>query len=163
MNENAERYWLSAGGPLGPVSEGGADVIVVDDPQMHGLIPLAKAVAADRPVIFRSHIEIRSDLATKDGSPQSDAWNYMWTNVQKADIFISHPVKKFVPKNVPVPMIGYLPAATDWYVSLTTRSKSPERKGLTCSRLDGLNKDLSDWDKSYYRHIFNTQCHESRM
>lgn len=116
--ENAERYWLSRGGPLSSMAEGGADVIIVDDPQMHGLIPLAKGTAAERPVIFRSHIEIRSDLVAKEGSPQSDAWDYMWANVQKGDIFISHPVKQFVPKNAPVSMIGYLPAATEWYVAL---------------------------------------------
>lgn len=29
ISENASRYWFSEGGPLRPVSEGGADVIVV--------------------------------------------------------------------------------------------------------------------------------------
>lgn len=114
IHDNAERYWLSAGGPLSSIPEGGADVIIVDDPQMHGIIPLAKAAAAKRPVIFRSHIQIRSDLVGKHGSPQSDAWEYMWGDVQKADLFISHPVKQFVPTTVPVSMTGYLPAATDW-------------------------------------------------
>lgn len=118
IRENAERYWLPRGGPLSSMSEGGADVIIVDDPQMHGLIPLAKTAAAERPVVYRSHIQIRSDLVAKDGSPQLDAWKYMWGNVQKADIFISHPVKKFVPNDVPVQTTGYLPAATDWYVVL---------------------------------------------
>jgi len=118
IRENAERYWLSEGSPLAPVSKGGADVIVVDDPQMHGLIPLIKAVTIDRPVIYRSHIEIRSDLVAKDGTPQSNAWDYLWDNVKMADMFISHPVRRFVPSNVPVSMIGYLPAATDWYVAL---------------------------------------------
>jgi len=27
--DNAKRYWLSSGGPLRPVAEGGADVIMV--------------------------------------------------------------------------------------------------------------------------------------
>lgn len=99
------------------MSEGGADVIVVDDPQMHGLIPVIKANSIHRPVIYRSHIEIRSDLVAKDGSPQSTAWGYMWNNVKMADMFISHPVRQFVPKNVPTTMIGYLPAATDWYMA----------------------------------------------
>ena len=36
---NAERYWLKDGGPL---SKTGADVIIIDDPQMPGLIPLIK-------------------------------------------------------------------------------------------------------------------------
>lgn len=29
ITNNAERYWLSKGGPLRPVEEGGADVVVV--------------------------------------------------------------------------------------------------------------------------------------
>lgn len=29
IRSNAQRYWLSEGGPLRPVSEGGADIIVV--------------------------------------------------------------------------------------------------------------------------------------
>lgn len=29
IEDNAERYWLSPGGPLRPASEGGADVIMV--------------------------------------------------------------------------------------------------------------------------------------
>ena len=56
------RYWLTQGGPLTAPSEGGADIIIVDDPQMPSLIPIAKAQAIQRPVIFRSHIEIRDDL-----------------------------------------------------------------------------------------------------
>jgi hypothetical protein len=31
--DNAKRYWLSSGGPLRPVSEGGADVIMVSLPK----------------------------------------------------------------------------------------------------------------------------------
>ena len=59
---NAEAYWLRERGPLRAVSEGGADIIVVDDPQMPALIPIAKEQDPNRPVIFRSHIEIRDDL-----------------------------------------------------------------------------------------------------
>jgi glycosyltransferase involved in cell wall biosynthesis len=50
----------------------------------------------------------------------------VWGNVKDADLFISHPVHEFVPANVTPSKVGYLPATTDW--------------------LDGLNKDLSEWD-----------------
>jgi hypothetical protein len=30
--QNAERYWIAKGSPLAPRAEGGADVIIVDDP-----------------------------------------------------------------------------------------------------------------------------------
>ena len=33
ISENAARYWFSEGGPLRPVSEGGADVVIVSAPR----------------------------------------------------------------------------------------------------------------------------------
>lgn len=114
VEENARRHWTRRGGPLLPPSEGGADVVVIDDPQMPGLIPIAKRAAPDRPVIYRSHIQIRSDLIEIPGSPQAEAWEFLWDKIKLADCFISHPVSAFVPKNVPQEMVGYMPASTDW-------------------------------------------------
>jgi hypothetical protein len=34
---------------------------------------------------------------------------------------------------------------------------------LTFSRLDGLNKPLTDWDMGYYGAIFNARCKEVGM
>lgn len=114
IRENSKRYWLSPGGPLRPPSEGGADFVVVDDPQMPSLIPIAKAQAPERPVIYRSHIQIRRDLISQPGSPQAELWDHLWDNIKSADLFISHPVKCFVPLNVPQEIVGYMPATTDW-------------------------------------------------
>lgn len=111
---NAERYWTCKNGPLRPSSEGGADVVIIDDPQMPSLIPIAKEQCPERPVIFRSHIQIRSDLVAQPGSPQAEAWRFLWDNIKQADLFISHPVRCFVPDNVPQEMIGHMPASTDW-------------------------------------------------
>jgi glycosyltransferase involved in cell wall biosynthesis len=143
ITENAHRYWLSEGGPLRPPEEGGADVIFIDDPQMPGLIPMIKELTPNRPVLYRSHIEIRSDLVAKEGSPQADIWEFLWEKIKLADMFISHPIPSFVPKNVPRPKVAYLPATTDWF--------------------DGLNKDMNDWDMGYYGHLYNEQCHAIRM
>jgi hypothetical protein len=110
---------------------------------MPGLIPLAKHLAPDRPVLYRSHIQIRSDLADKSGTPQEDIWQFLWDNIKHADMFISHPMPSFVPKNVPRERVAYLPATTDW--------------------LDGLNKPLSDWDMGYYGHLYNMQCISNKM
>ncbi|TPX13378.1 uncharacterized protein E0L32_006108 [Thyridium curvatum] len=143
ITENAQRYWLSEGGPLRPASEGGADVIVIDDPQMPGLIPLIKKITPDRPILYRSHIQIRSDLVAVPGSPQEDIWNFLWSNIQQADMFISHPIPIFVPHTVPREKVCYFPATTDW--------------------LDGLNKHLNQWDSGYYGHLYNTACHSQRM
>ncbi|ROT38287.1 clock-controlled-9 protein [Sodiomyces alkalinus F11] len=143
ITDNAYRYWLSEGGPLRPVEEGGAHVVIIDDPQMPGLIPLIKKLTPNRPVLYRSHIQIRSDLTAMAGSPQADVWDFLWNNIQKADMFISHPIPLFVPHNVPHEKVAYMPATTDW--------------------LDGLNKPLSTWDMGYYGHIYNTACLHQRM
>jgi glycosyltransferase involved in cell wall biosynthesis len=143
ITENANRYWFSEGGPLRPPEEGGADVVIIDDPQMPGLIPMIKKVTPNRPVLYRSHIQIRSDLVAKKDSPQADIWNFLWSNIQHADMFISHPIPMFVPHTVPKEKVTYLPATTDW--------------------LDGLNKHINRWDTGYYGHIYNSACHNQRM
>ncbi|KAL1954844.1 hypothetical protein VTO42DRAFT_532 [Malbranchea cinnamomea] len=143
ITANAKRYWLAKGGPLSRPEEGGADIIVIDDPQMPGLIPLIKQLTPDRPVIYRSHIQIRSDLVSDPTTPQAETWNYLWESIKHADLFISHPVSAFVPHNVPRDKVGYLPASTDW--------------------LDGLNKNMADWDVGYYGRIFNAKCREIGM
>jgi hypothetical protein len=96
-------------------SEGGADVIFIDDPQMPGLIPLCKKADPDRMVLYRSHIQIRSDLVAQEGSAARGVWDYLWNDIKHADLFISHPVSSFVPENIPKEMVGYMPATTDWY------------------------------------------------
>ncbi len=126
--------WTAPGGPLAP---GGVDIAFIgkctlwrlhkirqlidtnsifnsDDPQMPGLIPLIKKVRPELPIIYRSHIEIRSDLVHIAGSPQEEVWKYLWNNIQLADLFISHPVNKFVPSDVPIEKLALLGAATDW-------------------------------------------------
>ncbi|CAL1703743.1 unnamed protein product [Somion occarium] len=114
-----------------------------DDPQMPGLIPLIKKVRPDLPIIYRSHIEIRSDLVHIEGSPQEEVWKYLWNNIQHADMFISHPVNKFVPSDVPGEKLALLGAATDW--------------------LDGLNKDLHPWDSGFYMGEFRSLCARDKM
>jgi hypothetical protein len=86
----------------------------MDDPQMPALIPISKDQAPNRPVVFRSHIQIRSDLTSQPDTPQAEVWAYLWNNIKLADLFISHPVKCFVPANVPPDITGYMPATTDW-------------------------------------------------
>lgn len=132
--------WTAEGGPLAP---GGIDVAFIDDPQMPGLIPLIRKVRPEVPIVYRSHIEIRSDLVHKEGSPQEEVWKYLWNNIQHADLFISHPVNKFVPSDVPAEKLCLLGAATDW--------------------LDGLNKELESWDSQYYMGEFRSLCAKDRM
>ncbi|KAK7205783.1 trehalose synthase [Myxozyma melibiosi] len=137
IESNFERYWSS--GPLDSEKPPGVDIAVMDDPQVVGLIPKAKAAGIK--VIYRSHIEVRSDLIKQKGSPQEGVWDYLWNSgIKDADVFISHPVKGFVPDAVDIKKVGLMPAATDW--------------------LDGLNKELSRWDTFYYVGEFKKQCEE---
>lgn len=91
---------------------------------MPGLIPLIKKVTPNRPVLYRSHIQIRSDLVATEGSPQHDVWEFLWSNIKHADMFISHPIPAFVPHNVPREKVVYLPATTDWYVGPITYTET---------------------------------------
>lgn len=84
---------------------------------MPGLIPMIRAARPGLPIIYRSHIEIRSDLCSVAGSPQEEVWQYLWNNIKLADMFIAHPVSKFVPRDVPNEKLALLGAATDWYVN----------------------------------------------
>ncbi|KAB2576921.1 Trehalose phosphorylase [Lasiodiplodia hormozganensis] len=140
---NADRFWLKPGSPLAPRSQGGADVIIVDDPQMPSLVAISKKVDPDRPVIFRSHIQVRSDLADQPGTPTAEVWDWVWNHVKQADLFISHPVREFVPKCVDFKKVGYLPATTDW--------------------LDGLNKDMNQFVTEYYFHELSTEAFRQGM
>ncbi|KAK9450817.1 uncharacterized protein V1518DRAFT_411786 [Limtongia smithiae] len=137
IDTNFERYWSS--GPLASEKPPGVDIAVMDDPQVVALIPYAKAAGSK--VIYRSHIEVRSDLIKQHGSPQEGVWNFLWeSGIKDADVFISHPVRGFVPDAVDIDRVGLMPAATDW--------------------LDGLNKDLSRWDTFYYMGELRKQCEE---
>ncbi|KAI0317854.1 trehalose phosphorylase [Amylostereum chailletii] len=132
--------WTAEGGPL---AAGGVDIAFIDDPQMPGLIPLIRKVRPEVPIVYRSHIEIRSDLVHNAGSPQEEVWKYLWKNIQLADLFISHPVSKFVPSDVPIEKVALLGAATDF--------------------LDGLNKDLAPWDSAFYMSEFRALCSKEKM
>ena len=112
-----------------------AHVIVIDDPQPAGLIPYIKQANPDAKIIYRSHIQIVGRLASQAGTPQHTTWNFLWEKIQLADYFVSHPLKMFIPDNVPAEKIFYMPATTD--------------------PLDGLNKPLTEDQRSTYLKLFN--------
>ncbi|KAJ1892518.1 hypothetical protein LPJ66_006296 [Kickxella alabastrina] len=129
--QNFNRYW----GKGNDVVES-ADIIVMDDPQLSAIIPRIRELNPDVRIVYRSHIEIRSDLASIPGSMQHDTWSFLWDKfISKADLFISHPVAGFIPPRVPNTRVVLMPAATD--------------------ELDGLNKKLDVAGIEYYRRVFN--------
>ncbi|ORX60270.1 hypothetical protein DM01DRAFT_1316736 [Hesseltinella vesiculosa] len=151
--ENVERFWLGKDGPIAS-----SDVIIIDDPQgkstlswkttnglfffsflVCGVIPYIKKHSPKTRIIYRSHIEIRADLIRQDPhGPQAITWNFIWSFVQHADLFVAHPMNSFVPDDVPRENVCLLPACTD--------------------PLDGLNKELSHGTMTYYRSVFNRIC-----
>jgi len=100
-----------------------ADVIVIDDPQPSGLIPYIKKINNDAKIVFRSHIHLDAKMANKKGTNQSVTWKFIWNFVKNSDEFVFHPVKKFVPKEIPRDKLHFWGASTD--------------------PLDGLNKELT--------------------
>ncbi|KAJ2686579.1 hypothetical protein GGH99_003452 [Coemansia sp. RSA 1285] len=129
--QNFDNYW---GKGKGVVDD--ADVIIMDDPQVSAIIPHIRKLNPNTRIIYRSHIEIRADLATIPGSMQHDLWDFLWNGyIKHTDLFLSHPVAGFIPPRVPHEKVALLPAATD--------------------ELDGLNKKMSPADIEYYRRVFN--------
>jgi hypothetical protein len=92
--------------------------------------------------LCRRQAEVASDLIASF-RPRFRVYADLHAIVKDCDVFISHPVRAFVPKNVTSEKVGYLPATTDW--------------------LDGLNKHMAPWDEQYYLHEFKTQCYSAGM
>lgn len=100
-----------------------------------GIIPYIKKLNPKCKLIFRSHIEIRSDLVSTPETEQNHVWTYLSQYVLQTDLFISHPVSSFIPPNIPSPKVLLMPASTD--------------------PIDGLNKPLSVETIEYYQAVFN--------
>ncbi|KAG0641041.1 hypothetical protein HOY80DRAFT_1135549 [Tuber brumale] len=126
-----------------PSCSGGADVVIIDDPQMLALIPLIRKVLPEVEIIYRSHIEVRNDLVAIPGSPKEQVSGWIWDYIKEVDLFISHPVSAVVQYGVPLAIIGFMTAGTDW--------------------LDGLNKPLDDWDLRIYHHNLHSLCDEREI
>ncbi|WVQ94959.1 hypothetical protein IAU59_002049 [Kwoniella sp. CBS 9459] len=126
--QNYESFWSS--GALD------ASVIVIDDPQLTALIPIIKKYRPDAKIIFRSHIQVQSDLTDDPSTAQARTWNYLFDFIKDVDLFLAHPVKFFVPKNVldTLPVL-YMAPSTD--------------------PLDGLNKPYGRASVRYFRQYFN--------
>jgi glycosyltransferase involved in cell wall biosynthesis len=104
-----------------------------------GIIPHIRREAPETKIIFRSHIEVRSDLIKNDPTgPTAETWNFLWGFIKYADVFVAHPINDFIPDVVPHRNVVLLPAATD--------------------PLDGLNKPLNAWCVTYYQSVFNRVC-----
>ncbi|KWU42314.1 UDP-Glycosyltransferase/glycogen phosphorylase [Rhodotorula sp. JG-1b] len=134
---NFKRYWSGEDSPLRRL-----DIAVIDDPQLTALIPIIRRESPRTKIVYRSHIQIRSDLIDKGVSQQKTTWDYLWGFIKQADLFVAHPVEEFVPQVVKDTMpVVYMPPSTD--------------------PLDGLNKPLRREHMNGYRHSFDSAAHSS--
>jgi len=117
-----------------------ADVIIIDDPQPSGLIKYIKRDYPNKRVIYRSHIQIDSN-ALENVDIVKKTWKYLRSNIKKADLFVSHPILEFIPKDLNKKNVVLMPATTD--------------------ALDGLNKKLTEKQINYYINMFNNILRES--
>jgi len=120
-----------------------AKVIVIDDYQPSGMIPRIKKINPDVRIIYRSHIQIEAELIKEKGTIQSKIWEYLWKNIRFADIFVSHPIEKFIPPDVPREKTVLMAPSTD--------------------KLDGLNKKLTPAQLKFYINLFNQQIKGSPL
>ncbi|KAK6443289.1 hypothetical protein LTR95_000115 [Oleoguttula sp. CCFEE 5521] len=130
--------WTADGGPLASRSSGGAAVIVIDDFTMPALVTISKSLDPSRPVILRSHHALRHDLITAQGTCAAQEWQWIWSHVKHADLFISEPLQTHIPRIVPREKLSLMPSSIDW--------------------LDGQNKRLSDGATAFYHRDFAHHC-----
>ncbi|KKK21360.1 hypothetical protein ARAM_002646, partial [Aspergillus rambellii] len=134
----AKRYWLNQGGPLRPIAEGGADVIVIDDGILSPLALISKQEDPTRPVVFENRLHIQEERVLNPASPQYQAWDFLRARLKHVDLLVCQEPREFCPSLMPEKKVGFVTAAVD--------------------QLDGLNKPMSDWDISFYGREFSSLC-----
>lgn len=111
------------------------DIIIIDDPQPSGLVKHIKKINPMTKIIYRSHTQLDTSLIDEEDKVQHDTWNFIYDNLKDIDLFASHPIRHFVPKNVDKEKVLFMPPTTDPF--------------------DGLNKKIDDNSSVYYFELFN--------
>ncbi|OQO04980.1 hypothetical protein B0A48_07998 [Cryoendolithus antarcticus] len=105
---------------------------------MPAVVTISKRLDPLRPVILRSHHVLRHDLITAQGTSAAQAWQWIWSHIKHADLFISEPLQMHVPRMIPSQKLALLPSSINW--------------------LDGQNKRLSDEATAFYHRDFAHLC-----
>lgn len=134
-DKNNYKEWITQNAELLSASYNNCGVVIIDDPQPAGLIPYIKKINPKAKIIYRSHIQIEASLADTEATPQNITWKFIWDNIKDADLFISHPLRQFIPSSIPIKKTILMPATTD--------------------SLDGLNKPLNEDQTEYYLKLFD--------
>jgi hypothetical protein len=57
-------------------------------------------------------------LVDQEGTPQADIWQFLWNDIKRADMFISHPIPSVVPNNVPKAKVAHMPSVASSITAL---------------------------------------------
>ncbi|KAE8414797.1 hypothetical protein BDV36DRAFT_235157 [Aspergillus pseudocaelatus] len=136
--ENARRYWLCEDDPLQARSKGGADIVVIDDVPLTPAALLSKQVDPGRPVIFENRLQVQRSALQDASDFSTRLWDFLRERLKHVDLIVSQAPKELVPDIMPQKKVGYIPVSVD--------------------QMDGLNKNMSDSDITFYGREFNSLC-----
>lgn len=150
IKSNYEKFWKDTGVLTDRI-------LVADDPQVVPLIPRVKKDFPGTKIIFRSHIQIQSDLTDDQETEQAHVWDYLFGFVKHADVFLAHPVDFFIPKNVKETLpVLYMPPSTDPLDGLnkpfgkeTMRQLQQVYNGMSAQQ-SGVEMD---WERGYFLQV----------
>ncbi|KAJ5152548.1 hypothetical protein N7492_009828 [Penicillium capsulatum] len=141
VERNAERDFLGPNSPLCPPQEGGVDVVVISDPVLSALARISKQQCPTRPVIFSGRIDIHDSQSESTGNKQHDAFRFVWSTLNYADVFACQAPTQLDSRYVPKSKVGYVMASVD--------------------RFDEVAKDMAYRDLAFYGRQFNKSCRDS--
>ncbi|MHB1864807.1 MAG: glycosyltransferase [Candidatus Saccharimonadales bacterium] len=113
-----------------------ADITTLHDPQPHGLISY---LPTEQPVVWRSHIQNRTDLIHTPNTPQEAVWRFIYNGkVDKATAHVYHPVEDFIPANVPDDIVNLMPATFDPFDDLNRLNLTDQEKQNARDFIDNM-------------------------
>ena len=147
IKANYEKFWKDTGVLTNRI-------LVADDPQVVPLIPRVKKDFPETKIIFRSHIQIQSDLTDDPSTEQAHVWDYLFGFVKHSDMFLAHPVDFFIPKNVKESLpVLYMPPSTDPLDGLNKPFGSESMEQIQ-KVYNGLSRQQSgvelEWERGYF-------------
>jgi hypothetical protein len=76
-------------------------------------IPIAAELNPKALIVYRSHIQLDSELIDDECTVQHRTWEYLHSNfIKHAHVFVAHPVPSFIPWNVSKDCVVTMPAST---------------------------------------------------
>lgn len=113
VHRNAEHHWVCNNGPLRQPQDGGAHVVIIEDASLSALALISKQHDPKRPVIFHSQTDVRVNSPASTDSPQSQAFDFIWSTLKHTDVLACQKQKGLESPLIPRRKVGYLLASVD--------------------------------------------------